>query len=151
MRAATRRPELVRCLVTDIAGTGDARYEWHDTAKVWQTEGAGEEFVTAVATMPVEQLAEMLEGAGMTATAAQACATANGPEMGNCILGLYRSAMQPHMHLWAEQYRELSKCPETLVIIPVDDHSRVVPIWPGGSRWAGTRRSPSSRASVTGG
>jgi pimeloyl-ACP methyl ester carboxylesterase len=121
MRAATVRPDLVSRLVTDIAGTGDAKYEWHDMAKIWQTEGAGEEFVAAVAEMPIDQRTDMLAGAGMTREAAEACAAANGPEMGGCILSLYRSAIQPQMHEWAEQYRELATRPETLVVAAHDD------------------------------
>lgn len=122
MRAATQRPDLVRRLVTDIAGTGDAGYVWHDMAQVWQTEGAGEEFVETMAAMPIDQRAEMLVGAGMTPDAARSCAEANGAEMGRCILSLYRSAVQPHMHLWAERYRELPNRPDTLVVIAHDDH-----------------------------
>lgn len=121
MRAATMRPDLVGRLVTDIAGTGDARYEWHDMAKVWQTEGVGEEFVTAIAQSSIEERTNMLVGAGMTPTEAEACATANGPEMGSCILSLYRSAVQPRMHVWAEQYRNLTERPETLVVNAHDD------------------------------
>ncbi len=54
MRAATARPELVRRLVTDIAGTADVQYEWHDMAKVWQTPGDGEAIVQAMAATPVD-------------------------------------------------------------------------------------------------
>jgi pimeloyl-ACP methyl ester carboxylesterase len=122
LRAATARPELVRRLVTDIAGTGDPDYVWHDLAQVWQTPGAGEEFVAGMASAPVEDRTQMLEGAGMTEAVARACAEANGPEMGACILTLYRSAVQPHMTLWSEQYRETSGRPETLVVIAHQDH-----------------------------
>ncbi len=122
MRAATRRPDLVRRLVTDIAGTGSADYVWHDIAQVWQTEGAGEDFVAGVAAMPVDERAVMLAQAGMTPDAAQACAAANGEQMGACILSLYRSAVQPNMHQWAKQYEALDDRPETLVIIAHDDH-----------------------------
>ncbi len=121
MRAATVRPDLVRRLVTDIAGAGDPKYEWHDMATIWQTDGAGEEFVEAVAAMTTEERTEMLVGAGMTGDAAEECAKANGAEMGACILSLYRSAVQPQMHVWAEQYRELADRPETLVVVAHDD------------------------------
>ena len=121
MRAATMRPELIRRFVTDIAGTGDAGYVWHDMAQLWQTDGAGEDFVAGVAAMPVGERTEMLVGAGMTATEARACAEANGPAMGACILGLYRSAVQPRMHLWAEQYRDTPDRSVTLVVIALDD------------------------------
>jgi pimeloyl-ACP methyl ester carboxylesterase len=121
LRAATARPDLVRKLVTDIAGTADRKYEWHDLARIWQTEGDGEAFVAAVAAMPVEQRMPRLVDAGMTETAARACAEANGETMGACILTLYRSAVQPKMQLWGEQFAELADRPDTLVVIPLDD------------------------------
>ncbi|MEJ7801069.1 MAG: alpha/beta hydrolase [Ilumatobacter sp.] len=122
MRAATRRPDLVRRLVTDIAGTADIRYEWHDMAKAWQTPGDGEAFVDAMASTPVDDRVAMLVGAGMTADGARSCAEANGPEMGACILTLYRSAVQPRMTLWGGQFAELDDGPDTLVIVATDDH-----------------------------
>jgi pimeloyl-ACP methyl ester carboxylesterase len=121
LRAATARPDLVRKLVTDIAGTADRKYEWHDLARIWQTEGDGEAVVAAVAAMSVEQRMPMLIDAGMTETAARACAEANGETMGACILTLYRSAVQPKMQLWGEQFAELADRPDTLVVIPLDD------------------------------
>jgi hypothetical protein len=41
--------------------------------------------------------------------------------MGACILTLYRSAVQPKMQLWGEQFAELADRPDTLVVIPLDD------------------------------
>lgn len=122
LRAATARPDLVRTFVSDIAGTADRKYEWHDMAKIWQTEGDGEAFVEAMATMPVEQRAARMIDAGMTESAALSCATANDQAMGACILTLYRSAVQPRMQLWGDQFAELSNRPHTLVVIPHDDH-----------------------------
>lgn len=123
LRAATARPDLVRRFVTDIAGTGDPSYEWHDVARIWQTEGAGEEFVGAVAAASVDVRAAMLADAGMPADVARACAEAGGETMGRCILGLYRSAKQPRMTLMADAFRELgSRKPETLVIVADQDH-----------------------------
>lgn len=122
LRAATRRPDLVRKLVTDIAGTADAQYEWHDMAKVWQTDGDGEAFVEASAAMSIDDRVAMLVGAGMTDSGARACAEANGPEMGACILALYRSAKQPRMTLWGDQFTELDDRPEVLVVVAHDDH-----------------------------
>jgi pimeloyl-ACP methyl ester carboxylesterase len=123
MRAATRRPDLLRRLVTDIAGTGDPGYVWHDMAQVWQTEGAGEELVAGMAATPIDLRVEMLAGAGMTKEVARACAEATDADMGRCILGLYRSARQPRMTVWADQFRELgTDRPETLVVVAHDDH-----------------------------
>ena len=122
LRVATARPDLVRRFVTDIAGTADHRYEWHDMAQIWQTEGDGEAFVQAMVAMPTDERMPMLVEAGMTETAARACAEANDEAMGACILTLYRSAVQPRMHLWGEQFAELRERPATLVVIPHDDH-----------------------------
>lgn len=122
LRATTARPELVRSLVTDIAGAADSDYVWHDMAQVWQTPVEGEAFVEAVASMPVEDRAQMLVDAGMTEAGALACAEANGPTMGACILSLYRSAVQPHMSTWGDEFEALPSRPRTLVVIAHDDH-----------------------------
>ena len=37
VRVVSTRPELVRSWVTDAAGIGDAEFEWHEFAKIWQT------------------------------------------------------------------------------------------------------------------
>ena len=122
MRAATARPDLVRRLVTDIAGTADPRYEWHDLASVWQTPGDGEAAVHAMAEAPLDDRVAGLVAAGMTDAAARACAEAGGAEMGACILSLYRSAVQPRMTLWGDQFADLADRPETLVVVAHDDH-----------------------------
>lgn len=122
LRAATARPDLVGRLVTDIAGTADARYQWHDMAKRWQTPGDGEAAVEAMAAMPIDDRVAMLTAAGMTEAGARSCAEANGGTMGACILALYRSAVQPRMTLWGDQFAALPHGPETLVVIAHDDH-----------------------------
>lgn len=122
MRAATRRPDLVRRMVTDIAGTGDADYVWHDMAQLWQTPGDGEAFVEGMAAVPPGQRAEGFVTAGMSPEGARACADASGPEMGACILALYRSAEQPKMAEWADEYAALTDRPPTLVVIASEDH-----------------------------
>jgi pimeloyl-ACP methyl ester carboxylesterase len=43
VRVVSTRPGLVRSWVTDAAGVGDAGFEWHDFAKIWQTPQAGED------------------------------------------------------------------------------------------------------------
>lgn len=122
MRAATKRPDLVRRMITDIAGTADLQYEWHEMAQVWQTPGDGEAFMEAMEAMAIDERVEMLTTAGMTPAAARSCAEANGPTMGACILSLYRSAVQPRMTLWGDQFAALDHRPETLVVIAHDDH-----------------------------
>ena len=122
MRAATRRPDLVRTMVTDIAGTGDPEYVWHDMAQLWQTPGDGEALVEGMAAVSPEQRAEGFVAAGMSPEGARACAEASGPEMGACILALYRSAVQPKISEWADEYAALADRPPTLVVIASEDH-----------------------------
>ncbi len=58
----------------------------------------------------------------MTEAAARSCANASNEQMGACILALYRSAVQPHMTLWGDQFAESSNGPDTLVVVAHDDH-----------------------------
>jgi pimeloyl-ACP methyl ester carboxylesterase len=120
MRAATRRPDLVRRMATDIAGTGDPDYVWHDMAQIWQKPGEGEAFVEGMAAIPAEQRVAGFVDAGMTPEGARACAEASGSEMGACILALYRSAVQPKMAEWADEYAAIDH-PPTLVVIAAED------------------------------
>ncbi len=122
MRAATRRPDLVRRMVTDIAGCGDIEYVWHDMAQIWQQPGEGEAFFEAMAAVPSDQRVAGYVAAGMSPEGALACAEAAGPDMATCVLALYRSAMQPKMAEWADEYAALPERPATLVVIATDDH-----------------------------
>lgn len=121
MRAATARPDLVRSLVTDIAGIGHPDYAWHDLAQGWQTPGVGEDIVASMAAMSVDDRTGVLVGAGMTETAARACASADQDVMGRCILSLYRSAVQPNMTRWAEEFAATEGRPRTLVVAAGED------------------------------
>ena len=121
MRAAAARPDLIRSWVTDIAGCMHPDYVWHDMAQVWQTPGAGEDAVAALAATQNEQLVQAYEGLGMTATAARSCAAAATADMGRCILALYRSAAQPQMATWGRELAAADRRP-ALVIIPTEDH-----------------------------
>ena len=42
--------------------------------------------------------------------------------MGACILALYRSAVQPKISEWADEYAALADRPPTLVVIASEDH-----------------------------
>jgi pimeloyl-ACP methyl ester carboxylesterase len=120
-RLAAVRPDLIRSWCTDIAGTADPGYVWHDLAQVWQTPEQGDELVKNMFEAPVADQAAALASLGMTPEAALACATAAGPQMGRCILALYRSARQPLMTTWG---RELEAAPRRpgLVICATEDH-----------------------------
>ena len=64
------RPDLIRSWVTDIAGCADPEYVWHDMAQVWQTPGAGDEAVAAMAGMPVDDLIAAYVAVGMSEASA---------------------------------------------------------------------------------
>jgi pimeloyl-ACP methyl ester carboxylesterase len=120
-RLAATRPDLIRSWVTDIAGCADPEYVWHDLAQVWQTPGDGEAFVEAMNSMPLDDRVARFVDAGMTPEAATACASAAGPEMGRCILALYRSAAQPAMTDWGRELERAERRPG-LVVIATADH-----------------------------
>lgn len=121
IRAATARPDLVRSVTTDVAGIFDTDYVWHDMARVWQAPGDGEAAVEAMAATPVADLVTRYVGAGMTESAARSCAEAVGPEMGRCILHLYRSAVRPNTSRWGAEHAALADRPRTVVLVPTED------------------------------
>ncbi|WP_315759802.1 alpha/beta fold hydrolase [Sphingomonas sp. Y38-1Y] len=90
LRAASLRPDLVR---TWAAGGGaiDASYEWHALARVWQTPGAGEAFF---ADLDREAILTRWQAEGMSAELAGAMVARIDATMGECILRLYRSAIE---------------------------------------------------------
>lgn len=120
-RLAMTRPDLIRSWAIDIAGCFDPEYVWHDLAQVWQTEGAGEEAVRQMVEAPVEAKTAQFEGLGMNKAAALSCAQAADAEMARCILTLYRSAAQPAMREFGEQFPAAAARPG-LVIIATEDH-----------------------------
>jgi pimeloyl-ACP methyl ester carboxylesterase len=120
-RVAATRPDLIRSWVTDIAGAADPDYVWHDMAQVWQTAGDGEAAVEAMAALPLADRTAAFVGVGMTEEAARSCAEAATPEMGRCILALYRSAAQPKMTQWGDELAAAARRP-ALVIIATEDH-----------------------------
>lgn len=91
-RIATAHPELIRSWAADVANIFHPDYEWHDFAKVWQTPGAGEDFIAQQDATPAEQRAPLFEAMGVPADDALAMAGASDLTMGQCILDLYRSA-----------------------------------------------------------
>jgi pimeloyl-ACP methyl ester carboxylesterase len=89
------RPELVRSWVSDIVGVFDPEYVWHDLAQIWQTPGAGEEYVAAMTAGPSEERIAAVAAMGVGPDIAPALVAAQNADMGAAILRLYRSAAQP--------------------------------------------------------
>ena len=119
-RLASSRPDLIRSWTMDIAGCFDPEYVWHDAAQVWQTPDAGEEAVAQMAAAPLEARTQQFEGLGMSKEVAAQVAAAVDETMGRCILSLYRSAAQPAMSEFGEQFPAAAARPG-LVIIATED------------------------------
>ena len=89
-RIVSLRPDLVR---TWASGSGivDGEYTWHDMAQQWQTPGVGEQIMEL---STPEMMSASLAAAGVPADAAAETAARFDAEMKDCILRLYRSAVQ---------------------------------------------------------
>ena len=97
-----KRPDLVRTWAIDCAGLLNADYVWHDIAQQWQTADVGEAVVDYMTAMSVADRAASYVEFGLSADDASAMAQGFTPEMGSCILNLYRAAVQPAMAEKAE-------------------------------------------------
>jgi pimeloyl-ACP methyl ester carboxylesterase len=87
-RIASLRPELMRTLAFG-AGPVDSAYTWHEMAKMWQTPGVGEEIMAGMTPEAMRAgLAAQIDDA-----AAEAVARHVDDTMKQCILTLYRSAV----------------------------------------------------------
>jgi pimeloyl-ACP methyl ester carboxylesterase len=119
-RLAATRPDLIRSWGADVAGIFDPDYVWHDMAQAWQTPGVGEQTVAAMFDGPPGPRAEGYVALGMTPEAAAACAAAGGPEMGRCILALYRSAQQPRLAAWGQELEAAPRRPALVINATAD-------------------------------
>lgn len=117
------RPELVRTWATDCGGLLHPDYVWHDAAQAWQTADVGEQVVSGLVAADPAVRAGLFTGFGLPAEAALDVARALDDEMGRCILGLYRSAVQPAMiELGRHLAATAAALPPGLVIIATEDH-----------------------------
>jgi len=91
LRVLADRPPTVRSWVSDM-GDLDATFEWHDTAKTWQTPGDGEAFIEGFIGASVEDRAALLGAVGVPPSGATTMAEGMDATMGDAILKLYRSA-----------------------------------------------------------
>jgi pimeloyl-ACP methyl ester carboxylesterase len=104
VRLVSTRPELVRTWVTDAAGLGEASFEWHDFARIWQTPDEGEKFWEDVLAVPADQRAPVMAAADAT--------------MADSILRLYRSAVDVGTE-WSPDFRDIPR--PGLVLVPTSD------------------------------
>ena len=112
-RAVSLRPDLIR---TWACGNGpvDREYVWHDMAQQWQTPGVGEAIMDV---MGGDAMIEGLVAVGVPAADAPGVVARIDTRMKECILGLYRSAVnvgaewedgvakitRPGLVLWARE------------------------------------------------
>ncbi len=89
VRVASLRPDLVRSWA---AGSGPVskEYVWHELAKTWQTSGVGERWM---ADCKEDMLGQQLEQLGVPRELAFEAASRIDDRMKDCILRLYRSAV----------------------------------------------------------
>jgi pimeloyl-ACP methyl ester carboxylesterase len=121
LNAVMVRPELVRSWCSDVPGVFDVDYVWHELAQVWQTPGAGEAAVAAMAAASTTARAERLTERGMDPVIAEQIAAAFDDVMGDCILRLYRSAAQPVMAQLGAGLEAAAARPG-LAVLPTEDH-----------------------------
>jgi pimeloyl-ACP methyl ester carboxylesterase len=91
LRVLADRPTNVASWVLDM-GNLDDDFVWHDMAQLWQTPGAGEEFMDGMVAMSTEDRAAMLGGSGVPESSAVEMAGPIDATMATAILALYRSA-----------------------------------------------------------
>ena len=120
LRVACTRPDLLRSWISDVAGLFDPEYVWHDFAQIWQTEGAGEQWVADTLAAPNADTEALLVGLGVTPAAASDFAGALDEEMGRCILALYRSATQPAMKDWGAEAEAAAARPGLVITGALD-------------------------------
>ena len=118
VRLVSTRPELVRSWVTDAAGIGDVEFEWHDFAKIWQTPQAGEDFWDQQLAASAQERAGVFQMFGVSAEPALDLASQLSLTMADCILDLYRSAVDVGSQ-WGPDFAAIPA--PGLVIIPGED------------------------------
>ena len=118
VRLVSTRADLVRSWVCDAAGLGDVNFEWHDFAKIWQTPGEGEQFYADNLAIPADERGAIFEMFGVPHDAAIALGRPLDQTMADCILALYRSALDVGKE-WAPDFHDIA--PPGRIVIPSDD------------------------------
>lgn len=117
-RIASAYADRLRSWAADVGNIVHPDYVWHDFAKIWQTPGEGEAFFAGQEEQSPEERAPLYEMMGIPAADALEMASAGDSTMGECILGLYRSAApNPHAH-WGPW--SLTSAPG-MIIHPTED------------------------------
>ena len=118
VRVVSTRADLLRSWVCDAAGIGQVEFEWHDFAKIWQTPGEGEEFYANNLATPADERGAVFEMFGVPHDAAIALGRPLDQTMADCILALYRSAIDVGKE-WGPDFENIGKPGH--ILIPSDD------------------------------
>ena len=120
-RAVSLRPDLVR---TWACGNGpvDVEYVWHDLAQQWQTPGVGEQIMTM---MTPDALVDGLAAAGVPRATARETVRYVDATMKDCILRLYRSAV----NVGREWQAGVEKVTRPALILWAKDDPYVAPVF----------------------
>ncbi len=118
-RVVTTRGELIRSWAADVANIAHPDYVWHDFAKIWQTAGDGEKYWEDQLAAPVETSAQGVELLGVPHDDAITMFSRIDKTMGDCILGLYRSALPNPYADWGGEFSATNA--PGCVLTPVDD------------------------------
>ena len=116
---AAARPDLLRSWAADCAGLVHPDYEWHPAARVWQTEGDGEQSIDQITALSAAQI-EM--AFGVPAALATSMAEHLDAGMGRAILQVYRSAVQPAMRELGDQLAAADRRPSLLLHATADPY-----------------------------
>lgn len=113
IRAAWLRPDLVRSWAVANA-LPEPNYQWHRTARIWQTLLLGELFMAMTSQ---KRLASALDQAGLPRELAKEEASHWTPDMRRAILRLYRSAR----NVADEWTKDLERLPDRGLVFWGDD------------------------------
>ena len=95
LRVAMTRPDLLRSWASDVLGTFDPDYVWHELARQWQTPGVGEAAVADRFGAPLDRRIAVMEQRGLARAHAELLAGGQDAEMGRAVLAVYRSLLDP--------------------------------------------------------
>jgi pimeloyl-ACP methyl ester carboxylesterase len=98
IRVSSIRPDLIRTW-TGGSGAIHPDYVWHDMARMWQTPGVGEQVMSA---MTGDALKQGLSSGGVPEKALDEMASKIDDTMKDCILKLYRSAVNVGTEWWGD-------------------------------------------------
>ncbi len=120
VNAMLTEPAGIRSWASDVLGLFHLDYTWHDMAQAWRTPDVGEAAIAEMLDQPLENREAMFAMFGMDPETATSLAQAATPPMGECILGLYRSADEEIIAAPDRGFERLARVPG-LCVLATDD------------------------------